>query len=121
NLKVAARMCFEKIEEFGIHERLAAKDSEKAVAMLFGVVDQIVQSGQIDRFAWRFDIDPATVAAQVATIDNREIKKRRKEFAAFDSPFEALDREHSLNAKIPGEFPNEARVSRAENADSETG
>src|SRR5207244_7693476 len=88
-----------------MHEWLAAENAKEGIAVRFRVIDQPVQFVRADHFARRLDIDPATLAAQVARVEDREIKKGRKKFAALDAPFEFFDRPHSLHAKIPRELP----------------
>src|SRR5262245_36426594 len=94
-----------------MHERLAAKDAEENVAVSLGVVDETIHRIQIDVLTRRFHINPAALATQVATVNDRDIEERRKVFAATDSLLELLDREHSLDAKIPRKFPEAPHVS----------
>src|SRR5207244_277709 len=80
----------------------------------FRIRNRAIQSFEINHLALGFDIHPATLATQIATVDDRNIEERRKIFAALDAPFEFLDREHAFHAEIPCELPQAALVSCAE-------
>ena len=73
NLKVAAWMGREHIKQLGMHERFATEDSKKTVPVGLGVVNQTVHRRQVDALTGSLDIDPATLATQVATIDDRDV------------------------------------------------
>src|SRR6185436_18554068 len=90
DLEVAVRMSRQQVEQLRMHERLAAKQAEEGVAVSLGVRDGAAQRVQVDGILL-LDVDPATLAAQVAGIENGEVKKRRKVFTAAQATFEPLD------------------------------
>jgi hypothetical protein len=89
--------------------------------MLPGVGDHVVERREIKALSRGLDIDPTTLATKVAAIYNREVKKGRKIFSAFDPPFELFDRKHPFDPKIPRELPKQPLVRRTKDAGSETG
>jgi hypothetical protein len=88
-----------------VHERLAAEDAEEGVAVLLRIEDRAVERGEIDGVL-RLDVDPATLAAEIAGVENREVEERREVFAAFDAALEFLDGEKALEAEIPRKLPD---------------
>ena len=110
----------EQVEQLRVHERLPSKDAEEGVAVPLGVGDGSIQCVEVDGVLL-FHIHPATLAAQVAGVDNGKVEERRKIFAAFDAPFEFLHRQRPLDAEVPGELPQATLVSRAEDAGGEGG
>ena len=97
-----------------MHEGLATQDAKKTVAMLFGIRDEIMEVLTAEHLSRRFHIDPASLAAQIAAIQDGDIKKRRQILAVLQPAFEFLDREHPLPAEIPGELPNQALIRAAQ-------
>jgi hypothetical protein len=93
-----------------MHKRFTAEEAEKGVAVGFGIVDEPVHGREIDGVSIRIDIDPAALTAEVAGVDNGNVKKWRKIFAAAEAALEFLDREHSFEPEIPGELPQAALV-----------
>ena len=116
DLEIAVRMSPKKIEQLRMEKRFTAQHAEEAVTVFFRVPDELAQIIDIDHLARRLDIDPAALAAQVATVDDREIEKRREILAALKPAFEALDREHSLHPEVPDELPEQTLVGGAQNA-----
>jgi len=92
---------------------------KKAFAVRLGVGNRAVERVEVDGLALGLHIHPAPLAAQVAGVDDREVKERRKVFAALDPVLEALNREHPLHAEVPHEFPEQPRIGRAEDAEGE--
>src|SRR5688500_16424273 len=99
-----------------MHERLAPEDSEKYVPVCLRVVDRSVQRRQIDLRPLGFHIHPATLAAQVARIDNRKIQERRKILSALDAALESFDRYQPFHAEIPRKLPDASEVRSAQRA-----
>ena len=118
DLEIAIRMSAKKIEQLRMEKWFATQHSEEAVAVFFRVADELVQIIDIDHLARRLDVDPAALAAQVATVNDREVEKWREIFAALKPPLEALDREHSLHPEVPDELPEDAFVDGAQDARS---
>src|SRR2546429_630101 len=103
-----------------MHERLSAKDAEESISMTLGVRDGPVERVEINGVLL-LDIHPATLAPEVAGVENRDVKERREELAAFDAPLEFLHREHAFEAEIPEELRNAPLVSRAQGSEDESG
>ncbi len=110
DLEVAVGMRGEHVEQVRVHERLAADDAEEDVAHLLGFADQLVQRLRLNDLLLGGHIDPAALAAQVAAIDDRDVQKRRKDLAAPQPPLVPLDRQHALEAHVPGQLPEEPLV-----------
>src|SRR5688572_7815641 len=87
--------------------------------MRLRVCDRPVQRLQINRDPVRFHIHPATLAAQVAGIENREIKERRKILTALSSRLEPLNRADPFVPEVPHELAEAAPVCGAKNAQGE--
>ena len=111
----------EQVEQPGVHERLAAEDAKERDPVRLRVVDRAVERREIDLHALGFHIDPAALAAQVARVQDREVKERRKVFAALDPALEALDREQPFHAEVPQEFPEQPRIGGADDAHGKGG
>ncbi len=118
NLKVTVGVRPQQVEKLWVHERLAAKNSKERVSMPFRVGDRAIECVEVNR-VFLLDIHPAALAAQVARVENREIKERRKILAVSDAPLEFFHRQHALHAEVPREFPKQPRVGRAQNAKGE--
>src|SRR5439155_13343884 len=56
------------------------------------------------------DIDPATLAAQVAAVDDRHVKERREVCPSFQTAFVSLDGQHAFPAHVPGQLPEQALI-----------
>src|SRR5262249_6881587 len=78
--------------------------------------DQFVHRLRRDGLLLGGHIDPATLAAQVAAIDDRDIQERRKNLAPLQPALVLLDREHPLPAHIPGQLPEKALIGFEEHA-----
>ena len=70
DLEVAIRMLIEYVEQMRVHERLATEDPKVAIAMLFGVIDDSVEILFADHLSRRGHVNPTTLAAQLARIDD---------------------------------------------------
>ena len=68
------------------------------------------------RFDRRCDVDPAALAAQLAAGDHRDEEERREIFAALQPALVLLDRQHALDAEVPGELPEQPRVGSVQHA-----
>src|SRR5687767_3708880 len=104
-----------------MHERLAPEDSEKYVPVCLRVADRPVQRFEIDLCPFRFHIHPATLAPQIARVDNREIQERRKILPALDAALESFDRYQPLHAEIPRKLPDASEVRSAQRAHDQCG
>lgn len=109
----------EEVEQFRVHERLAAEDAEERVPVFFCVSDRAIERVEIDLRALGLHVHPAALAAQVAGVQNREVEEGRKIFAALDAALEFFDREQALHAEIPQELPEQPHIGRAEDAEGE--
>jgi hypothetical protein len=54
------------------------------------------------------DIDPAALAAEVATVNDGDVQERREEFAALEPRFVPLDGANPFNPEIPRQLPQKA-------------
>ena len=78
---------FEHAHEFRMQEGLAAEDAEEAVAVLLGAADQLVQIVEFDDLARLGHIDPATLAPQIAAINDGNVQIGWKKLAALQPAF----------------------------------
>ena len=104
DLEVAVRVSGEQIEELGMQKRLAAENAEVGVAVSLGVADDPIELVERHFLGRRGDIDPATLAPQLAARDHRNEQKRRKVLAALAPPFVELDRANALDAEVVDEL-----------------
>src|SRR5438552_6415950 len=100
-----------------MHERLAPQDAEEDVSVPLGVSDGAIERVEIDGVLV-LHVHPATLAAQVARVDDGKIEERREIFAAPDAPLELLDRQHPFHPEVPRKLPQAALVSRKQDAGS---
>ena len=63
-------MRFENLEQFRMHKGLTAHDAEERIPLLLGFCNEFVHCGQIDSLLLTRHIDPASLASQIAGIDN---------------------------------------------------
>jgi len=103
-----------------MHEGLTAQDAEEAVAHRFGFGDGSIRSVDLDAMLFGADIDPATLATEVAAVDDRKIKKGRKEFATFQSLFVAMDTSQASHTQRPSRFPQQAFIGLGQQPFSKT-
>jgi hypothetical protein len=119
DLEVAVGMSGKDIEQLRVHERFAAEQAEEGVAVRLRVADEAIHRIEIEGGALGFDIHPATLAAQVAGVDDRDVEERREVLAVAQPPLEALDGEHPFHPEIPEELPDAFRVGGAQGAKGE--
>jgi hypothetical protein len=93
-----------------MHERLAAEDTEIAVAGALGLADQTIEPFGVDHLARPVDLHPAALAAEIAAVDNRNVQERRKMLAALQPPLEPLHGPDALEAEVVGKPPQDAGV-----------
>src|SRR5687767_14882529 len=105
----------QEIKQFGMHEWLAAKDAKERIAVPLGVGDRAIQRFKINRVLL-LHVHPATLATEVAGVEDREVQERRKIIATANAPFELLHRKHAFDAEVPGEFPKQPRIGSANDA-----
>src|SRR5205085_2385111 len=110
NLKVAVRVRGQNLQQLRVHERLAAEDAKKAVADFFGLVDHLVHRRDVDRLLLGGDVDPATLAAEVAAIDDGDVEEGRKKFAALEPALVTLHGAHALKAHVVRQLPYEPLI-----------
>jgi hypothetical protein len=58
------------VEQLGVHEGLAAENAEEGVAHLLGFADHAVHRRRVDGLLLGRHIDPASLAAEIATVDH---------------------------------------------------
>ena len=56
------------------------------------------------------NVDPATLAAEIAAVDDRDVQIRRKELAAFQPRLVFLYRTETFEAHIPEQLPQQTLV-----------
>ena len=71
DLKVTILVCLDHIEQVRMHERLATENPKIAVPVLLRVGDDPVEIVFADHLPWRRDVNPASLASQLARIDHR--------------------------------------------------
>ena len=103
-LEVAVRVCGEEVKQLRVHQRLAPEDAEVAVAVRLRVADDPIQLVKFNLAARRLDIDPASLAPQLAARDDRDEKERREVLPPLQSLFVALDGADPLDAHVPHEL-----------------
>src|SRR5262249_52800674 len=91
-------------------------DTEEDVAHLPGFADELVESVRLDDLLLVRHIDPAALAPQIARVDDGDVQERGKVLASLEPGLVPLDREHALEAHVPGELPEEALVGLEEQA-----
>jgi len=69
-LEVAIRMLLEHVEQVRMHKRFATKDPKVAIPMLFRIIDDSIQILFADHLSRRGHVNPTTLAAQLARIDD---------------------------------------------------
>src|SRR5438128_1553120 len=89
-LKVAVRVRGEEAEQLRVHERFAAEDAKEDVAVPFGVGDRAVERVEVDRVFLLY-VHPATLTAEVAGVEDGEVKERREILSAPDPALEPPD------------------------------
>src|SRR5262245_50471174 len=90
-LEVAIGMLGEHVEQMRVHERLAADDAEEDVAHRLGLDDELVHGVGLDDLLLGRHVYPAALTAQVAAVDDRDIKERREDLAPLQAPLVLLD------------------------------
>src|SRR5262249_44169789 len=105
HLKVAVRMLGQHLQKLGMHERFTADDAEEDVAHLLSFVHHFGERWRTDGLLLGGDINPATLAAQITAIDDRDVEEGWKDFAAFEPGLVPFDREHPFPAHVPGQLP----------------
>ena len=119
DLKVAVGVLGEEVEEAGVEEGFAAEDTEEAITVLAGVVDEAVEFVEFDEVAGGVDVDPAALAAEVAAVDDAEVEEGGEDDAFFKALFEEVDGAGAFESEIPRHGAEEAGVDRAGDAGTE--
>jgi hypothetical protein len=109
-------MLSQKLEEFGIHERLPSQDPEKPVPVGFGLVHHLVEIIEFDLHLRFIDIDPTSLATEVAAVQNRDVEEGRKVFPLLESALKFLNRKHPLPSKIPRKLREKLFISGSKNS-----
>ena len=83
NLEVTIGVLRQHVEQLRMHEGLAADHAEEDVAHRLGLAyfQRIVDFFGLNDFLLGRHVHPAPLAAQVATVDDRNVQKRRKNLA----------------------------------------
>ena len=110
DLEVAVRVSPQNPNQIGVHEGLAAQESEEAVSVLLGVIDQRIHVVETDHMLRFVDVHPAALTPKIAAIGNRNIEERREGDPLLEAFLKPLDRPHALVPEVVGEFPQNARV-----------
>jgi hypothetical protein len=79
DLKVSVGMSRENVEQFFMQEGFTAEDAKERVSHGFGFVEGSVHRLKIDLRLLASDIDPTSLAAKIARVDDRDVEKGRKE------------------------------------------
>src|SRR5205823_10954443 len=86
DLEVTVGVFGEHLDQVRVHEGLAADNAEEDVAHRPGLAHQLVERGRLNDLLFGGDIDPATLAAQIAAVDDRHIKEGGEVFSSFQTP-----------------------------------
>ena len=70
DLEIRIGMCGQNIEQLFVHERFATEDAEERIAHRFCLCQRLVHGGKVDFGLLGSHIDPATLASQIACVDN---------------------------------------------------
>ncbi len=119
DLEIGVGMLRDQIEQLGMHEGFTAEDAKEAVPVRLGIVDGAVERVEIDGIARRFHIDPATLAAEVATVEDGQVEEGREVSAFLHPLFEEHDRARSLVTEVPGHLGEAFGINGAEDAAAE--
>ena len=84
--------------------------------MRLRILDEAAHRCQIDRGSFGFYIDPASLAAQVAGVDDRDVEERRKVLPLPKPALEPLHRQHSFHAEVPEKLTEATRISAGKDA-----
>ena len=110
DLEIRVRVGRQDVQQALVHQRLAAQQPEERVPHAFGFSDHPVQGIDVDPLLLRRDVDPATLAAEVAAVDDRDVQVRREELASFQAAFMPLDRAITPPAHIPAQLPQQSLI-----------
>ena len=102
-------MLREEIQQLRVHERLATKDAEEGVSMFLGIQNGAVQRFQVYGTARSLDIHPTTLAAQIARVQDTQVKERREIGALFHALLVQHDRASPFETKIPSDLREAVR------------
>jgi hypothetical protein len=119
NLEEAIRVFGEKIEKVGMHEWFSAEEAEEAVAVGLGIIDEPIEFFEFDFGLGLVDVDPTSLAAEVAAIEHGDVKEGGEVDAVFEAFFEALDGAHALVTEVPCHLHEMAMVGGGEDAAGE--
>ena len=119
DLEVGVRVHGEKVEELRVHEGLAAEDAEEGIAPPLGVVHDLVQLVEVQGLARLIDIDPAALAAEVAGVQDGNVKEGREELALLHALLVKHHRARPLVAEIPADLGQAKRIDGAQDAGGE--
>src|SRR5216117_971787 len=75
HLEVTVRMRAQQLEQLRMHEWFAAQDPKEGVPVRFGVGHGALEGLQIDGVLL-FHIHPATLATEIARVQDREVEER---------------------------------------------
>jgi hypothetical protein len=84
-------MLSEEIEQLRMHERLASEHAKKRIAARLGLIDEAVQISQRQGDPRLVDIDPAPLAAEIAGVEDGDVKEGRKVLTGSHPLFKELD------------------------------
>ena len=91
DLKVSIGMSRENVEQFLVQERFTAENAKERVPHGFGFVESSVHRLKVDLRLLASDIDPTSLAAKIARIDDGDVKKGWKELPFFQTLLVLLD------------------------------
>ena len=119
DLEVGVRVHGEEVEELRVHEGLAAEDAEEGIPAPLGVVHDLVQLVEVQGLARLIDIDPAALAAEVAGVQDGNVKEGREELALLHALLVKHHRARPLVAEIPADLGQAKRIDGAQDAGGE--
>ena len=119
DLEEGVRVHREEVEELRVHEGLPAEDAEEGIAAAFGVVHDLVEFIEIERFAWFVHVHPAALAAEVAGIEDGNVEEGREVLALFHALLVQHDGARPLVTEIPADFGQAERIDGLQDAGGE--
>jgi hypothetical protein len=109
-------MLGEEIEELGVQERFASENPEEGIPVSLGVIHDIVEIVEINFDLWFVDVDPASLTAEIAAVEDGDVDERGEVDSLFEALFEKVHRAHALVSKVPHELGKMLFVSRGKGA-----
>ena len=119
DLKKAVRMLRQEVEDVRVQKGFTPQDTKEAVSVLPSIIDDAVQAIEIDLDLRFVDVHPATLAPQVAAIEDRDVKERREVNALPHPTFEEFHGGDAFEPEVPSELAQNLRIDAREHPSGE--